>query len=257
LATLHCCEYFTSMIPRPKPYGVLRPLITAKNIALLALVILALLLFYRLGRGTTVISTGIQDLSSGFKVLSWKPRVFLWRKFVSDEEADHILEKSAHLVERSKVATEDGAGAESTHRTSYGVFISHLQDDPIVKGIESRIAEWTHIPSENGETMYLLRYEKGQEYKPHHDFFSDEENVKRGGNRVATVVMYLAEPEEGGETIFPKIGLEIPIKKGDAVLFWDYKTDNTPDDMTLHAGKPVLKGTKWALTRWLRMRKFE
>jgi len=118
------------------------------------------------------------------------------------------------------------------------------------------IAEWTHIPVENGETMYLLRYEEGQEYKAHHDYFSDKANIERGGNRVATVVMYLAEPEKGGETYFPKIDLEVPVKKGDAVLFWDYKPDNTPDDKTLHSSKPVVKGTKWALTKWIRQRKF-
>jgi len=39
-------------------------------------------------------------------------------------------------------------------------------------------------------------------------------------------------------------------------LFWNYKTDNTPDVLSEHASKPIIKGVKYALTKWLRMKKF-
>jgi prolyl 4-hydroxylase len=52
----------------------------------------------------------------------------------------------------------------------------------------------------------MIRYEGGQYYRPHHDFFADEFNKKRGGQRVCTVLMYLTTPEEGGETVFPQAG---------------------------------------------------
>jgi prolyl 4-hydroxylase len=42
-------------------------------------------------------------------------------------------------------------------------------------------------------------------YDPHHDYFSFAAADENGGNRMATVLMYLASPEEGGETVFPKI----------------------------------------------------
>jgi hypothetical protein len=51
--------------------------------------------------------------------------------------------------------------------------------------------------------MNLLRYDIGQEYKPHHDYFGSSDWTKSHGNRVATVLMYLADVEDGGETIFP------------------------------------------------------
>lgn len=57
--------------------------------------------------------------------------------------------------------------------------------------------------SENGEDIQVLRYEHGQKYDPHYDYFVDKVNIARGGHRVATVLMYLTDVAKGGETVFP------------------------------------------------------
>jgi len=109
---------------------------------------------------------------------------------------------------------------------------------------------------ENGEAYYLLRYETGQEYKPHTDWFHDNDagrvHIGLQGNRIATVLTYLHSPEEGGGTIFPEINKVVPAKAGDSVLFWDLHPDNSVDPRSLHGGKPVIKGIKWAMTKWIR-----
>lgn len=107
--------------------------------------------------------------------------------------------------------------------------------------------------------MNLLKYELGQEYKPHFDFFNGEEWTRNVGNRLATVLMYLSDVEDGGETIFPNAdGGAIKVKpgQGDAVLFYDLTTENTGDNYSLHGSIPVIKGTKWAMTRWIREKKY-
>ncbi|MBA0779939.1 hypothetical protein Gotri_004109, partial [Gossypium trilobum] len=74
--------------------------------------------------------------------------------------------------------------------------------------IEKRISVFSQIPAENGELIQVLRwhrYEKDQFYKPHHDYFSDTFNLKRGGQRIATMLMYLSDDVEGGETYFPLV----------------------------------------------------
>lgn len=67
--------------------------------------------------------------------------------------------------------------------------------------------------------------------------------------------MYLGTPESGGDTTFPDAGLRVHARKGDAVLFWDFHPDYTPDPLTLHAAEPVRAGVKWSMTRWIRPRK--
>ena len=95
----------------------------------------------------------------------------------------------------------------------------------------------SHIPEENGEGMQVLHYVNGQKYEPHHDYFHDTVNPQKsnGGQRVATMLMYLTTVEEGGETVFPnaaekvvgdqwsdcaKRGLAVKTQKGDALLFF-------------------------------------
>ena len=48
------------------------------------------------------------------------------------------------------------------------------------------------ISSENAENIQILRYEQGQKYEPHFDYFHDKVNQARGGHRYATVLMYLS-----------------------------------------------------------------
>ena len=41
-------------------------------------------------------------------------------------------------------------------------------------------------------------------------------------------------------------------KMGDAMLFYSIKPDGTHDPMSRHTGCPVIKGTKWTATIWVR-----
>eukprot|EP01125_Pyxidicula_operculata_P014707 TRINITY_DN4931_c0_g1_i2.p1 TRINITY_DN4931_c0_g1~~TRINITY_DN4931_c0_g1_i2.p1 ORF type:complete len:201 (+),score=38.35 TRINITY_DN4931_c0_g1_i2:398-1000(+) len=151
-------------------------------------------------------------------------------------------------------------GKVDNARTSFGVFFDRkfMTQSPLLRDVERRIAEWTHLPVENGESFYCIKYIDGQEYKPHMDWFGDDElgrkHTEGPGNRMATVLTYLESPEEGGETTFPSVGLTVKAKAGDSVLFWDYTPDGNPDSLTLHGANPVLKGTKWSMPKWIRQR---
>jgi prolyl 4-hydroxylase len=57
--------------------------------------------------------------------------------------------------------------------------------------------------TENAESMQVLRYEIGQKYDAHFDYFHDKMLLRLGGHRVATVLMYLTDVKRGGETVFP------------------------------------------------------
>ena len=164
---------------------------------------------------------------------------------------------------RSTVVDEDSEdGKIDQARTSRGMFFEAEDNDPIIREIESRISLLTLMPLENGETIQVLHYQTGGEYEPHHDYFDPltvggAAHLKRGGQRIASFLMYLNTPKAGGETIFPDLKIKVKPHKGDALLFFDCTPDGNIDPLTLHGGAPVRKGEKWLATKWLRQDRFE
>jgi prolyl 4-hydroxylase len=141
--------------------------------------------------------------------------------------------------------------------------------------VEAKLAAWTFLPEENGESMQILHYENGQKYEPHFDYFHDQANLELGGHRIATVLMYLSNVEKGGETVFPmwkgkatqlkddswtecaKQGYAVKPRKGDALLFFNLHPNATTDSNSLHGSCPVVEGEKWSATRWIHVKSFE
>ncbi|GER45736.1 2-oxoglutarate (2OG) and Fe(II)-dependent oxygenase superfamily protein [Striga asiatica] len=194
----------------------------------------------------------------------------------SKEECEYLISIAEPHMEKSTVVDSDtGKSKDSRVRTSSGTFLARGRDK-IVQRIEKRIADFTFIPVEHGEGLQVLHYEVGQKYEPHYDYFQDEFNTQNGGQRIATVLMYLSDVEEGGETVFPaakgnfsslpwwdelsecgKGGLSVKPKMGDALLFWSMKPDATLDPSSLHGGCPVIKGNKWSSTKWMRVHEYK
>lgn len=194
--------------------------------------------------------------------ISEKPRIYLLKEFLLEKECDHVIRVSRQHMVPSKVIDEKNTGEVADYRrSSRGFFIPTNWNDSVLKGIERRISDLTNIPIENGESLHVLHYDVGGEYQPHFDFFNPKtnggaDNLRRGGQRIATCIMYLNTPEAGGETIFPKANLAVTPKKGDAVLFYNCTPDGIVDPNSFHGGAPVKAGEKWIMTRWIRERAF-
>jgi prolyl 4-hydroxylase len=189
----------------------------------------------------------------------YDPRVVVFGGLLSDEECDALIALAKPRLARSlTVETKTGGEEINADRTSNGMFFQRGENE-LVRRIEARIARLVNWPEENGEGLQVLHYRPGTEYKPHYDYFDPSEPgtptiLKRGGQRVGTMVMYLAEPDKGGGTTFPDVHLEIAPKRGNAVFF-SYERPH-PSTRTLHGGAPVLAGEKWIATKWLRERRF-
>ncbi|XP_043809576.1 probable prolyl 4-hydroxylase 3 isoform X2 [Manihot esculenta] len=125
------------------------------------------------------------------QILSWEPRAFLYHNFLSKEECEYLITLAKpHMVKSTVVDSKTGQSKDSRVRTSSGMFLRRGQDKTI-KSIEKRIADFSFIPVEHGEGLQVLHYEVGQKYEAHYDYFLDEFNTKNGGQRTATVLMYL------------------------------------------------------------------
>jgi prolyl 4-hydroxylase len=184
-----------------------------------------------------------------------QPRVILFGGLLSNTECDELVGQARRRMSSSNVIDLDtGDERRDAGRTSSGMAFTRAAT-PLIARIERRIAALLDWPLENGEALQILRYEVGQEYRPHHDYVDPAESgaakfLARGGQRVASLVMYLNTPTEGGATNFPDIGLEVAAVKGNAVFF-SYDRPH-PSTKTLHGGMPVLAGEKWVATKWLR-----
>jgi prolyl 4-hydroxylase len=183
------------------------------------------------------------------------PNLVVFGGLLSDAECDGLVELARPRLARSETVDNATGGSEvNAARTSDGMFFER-GEAALIGRIEQRIARLVGWPLEHGEGLQVLRYRPGAEYKPHHDYFDPAHAgtatiLKRGGQRVATIVMYLNTPAAGGATTFPDVALEVAPLKGNAVFF-SYDRPHAVT-RTLHGGAPVVEGEKWVATKWLR-----
>ena len=188
------------------------------------------------------------------------PRVVVFGDLLSAEECAELIDLARKRLSRSEtVATRTGQSEINEARTSDGMFFLP-GEFPVCARLEMRLAKLLDWPLENGEGLQILRYRPGAEYKPHYDYFDPAEPgtpaiLKRGGQRLASIVCYLNTPEAGGATVFPEAGIEVAPVRGNAVFF-SYDRPH-PATRTLHGGAPVTAGEKWVATKWMREGRFE
>jgi prolyl 4-hydroxylase len=190
-----------------------------------------------------------------------QPQVILLGNVLSMEECDAIVAHCGTRYTRSTVTGEaDGASVVHEGRTSEMAFIQRGEAE-VAERIERRLAALAHWPAECGEPFQLQKYNSTQEYRPHFDWLDPDSSghqshLQRGGQRLATFILYLSDVEQGGGTVFPGIGLEVYPKKGNALWFLNTDANHQPDRQTLHGGAPVVSGTKIIANKWLRQGRY-
>ncbi|WP_250450610.1 2OG-Fe(II) oxygenase [Caballeronia sp. ATUFL_M2_KS44] len=190
-----------------------------------------------------------------------QPVIALFADVLAHDECDRLIEIGRARVQRSSVVDPDsGNEVASSERRSEGAFVD-ASANALVGDIDRRLAELFRQPVENGEELHILRYSVGGEYRPHFDYFPEEQagsrhHLQRGGQRVATVILYLNEVARGGDTTFPAVGLTIHPRRGCALYFEYGNALGQSDPKTLHAGTPVEAGEKWIATKWIRRGRF-
>lgn len=217
-----------------------------------------------------------QGLDS-LQVLDVDAGIFVYPNFLSAEECEHLIAAAAPRLSRSSVVETQhngtGVGVEHAIRTSSGAAFKRGEDE-VIAAVEERIARWSLLPVSHQESLQVLQYGPGQQYRPHFDFFQDNTTVQNGGNRHTTVLVYLSDVEEGGETVFPLLPpaagqegdaslsecaakhLAVKPRKGTALLWRNLTPEGQLEPRSLHAGCPVIKGTKYALAKWVRARPY-
>jgi prolyl 4-hydroxylase len=172
--------------------------------------------------------------------------------FMSKAECAYLIEAAEPMLQPSVVA-DPATGRMVAHpvRTSDAAMFGVHSEDLVVNALNRRIAALSGTRLDQGEPLQVLRYRPGAEYKPHLDALPAESN-----QRILTVLVYLSDDYQGGETHFPGTGLSFRGRSGDALLFRNAGADGRADPLALHAGLPVVSGTKYLASRWIRADRF-
>ncbi|HSN17369.1 MAG TPA: 2OG-Fe(II) oxygenase [Gammaproteobacteria bacterium] len=177
------------------------------------------------------------------------------RRALDGHVEDHLINVAAPQLMPSNVVDPDtGAAVQSTLRTSHSMHFQPSMYDASVFLALRGIAHIAGLPASHAEPLGVLRYGPGQEYRPHYDYYSDDQHHAQ---RVTTVFVYLNDVAEGGGTDFPRLGIKVDPEQGKAVKFLNCDASGKPNLETLHAGLPVVRGEKWLATLWFWDRPFD
>ena len=144
-------------------------------------------------------------------------------------------------------------------RTSYSCNLNSY--DALIVDVDTRIADLLGIEKVHGEPLQGQRYQEGQRFREHADFFYVDEPYwaeyePHGGQRTWTAMIYLNEPDAGGATRFKLLDFQVEPKVGRILIWNNMALDGSPNPWTLHEGMPVESGTKYIVTKWYRERHF-
>jgi prolyl 4-hydroxylase len=184
------------------------------------------------------------------RLLSAEPRAVAFEKLFTEGECAWVKAVGEPRMTPS-VVVDPRTGRMVPHpiRTSSGAIFGIFDEDLVINALNRRIAaaSGTHIAE--AEPLQLLRYDPGNEYRAHMDALPAEAN-----QRVLTMLVYINDGYEGGETHFLRTGLSFKGGAGDALLFRNVTQDGRADPLAEHAGRPVTKGIKLIASRWIRAR---
>ena len=199
----------------------------------------------------------INKNNENLQVLSNDPRIIVIHNFLTNDICNHFIKLSEGKLERALVSSEK-KGIISKGRSGSNCWIDHKNDD-ITLSVAKNISNIVEIPIENAESYQIIYYDKEQEYFNHYDAwdFNDVEkckrNLRRGGQRLFTALVYLNDVEEGGSTKFTKLNIDVKAEKGKLLIFENvYEDTNIRHYLSEHAGRPVIKGEKYAFNLWFR-----
>lgn len=191
----------------------------------------------------------------GVKAISTRPPVFTVDGFLSQEECSALIESAREHMTPAPVVGP-GNGEVSVSRTSSTCYLAR-EDLP---SICTKVCALTGKPVEDLELPQVGRYRSGEFYKPHYDAFDTSSAdgrrfAQNGGQRVATVLVYLNDVHLGGATVFSKLQLKVQPKRGVALVFFPATTDGVLDDKYLHCAETA-QDEKWVSQIWIRQRAY-
>jgi hypothetical protein len=189
--------------------------------------------------------------------LSEDPLIQAAPGLLSAELCDALISRARPLLAPAPVYNElQGGNTIADARRNSAALFKVTDLDLVTEAVCSRVCALAGMPAVHAETPWVLHYNPGEYFAPHVDYWDPgfeghADTLKQYGQRVFTVLTYLNDDLEGGETEFLRLGLRHRGRKGDALVFRNVDATGLPDPRTLHAGRPPTQGEKWLLSLWI------
>jgi len=186
------------------------------------------------------------------RVPSDKIELFQMRDFASPRLCQQLMA----LIERDRrPSTLADAGDDRYFRTSETCDLP--ETDEAVREIEQLLTKLNGIDPSYGEPLQGQRYEVGQEFKPHCDYFNRggrdwDRYCAVAGQRTWTFMVYMNDVEAGGATRFKAVNKTFRPEVGKLLCWNNRRLDGSENPNTIHHGMKVRKGVKYVITKWYR-----
>ena len=196
----------------------------------------------------------------GLELLHREPPVYRIPSFIPGRFCEKIRDAARPRLRPSTVvdlsAEERGKGGirSGGGRDSSSMFMHHKALPTLL----SRVEELLGLPRSRFEYPQVTRYLRGEQYTSHNDAIDLSADAGRrmsrhGGQRIATLLVYLSTCDSGGATHFGRLGLRVRPVEGSAVLFFPAFLCGTIDPLLQHSAEPAI-GEKWVAQLWARQR---
>jgi prolyl 4-hydroxylase len=180
-----------------------------------------------------------------------------YSNFLTKEECKILID----IIDKNNIESLVTGGFKGSIKNQSRTSRTCMMDpnDSLIKSIHEKIAYKIGLDVHYGETLQGQKYEVGQYFKPHHDYFTGDNYLSEAqvsGNRIKTFMIYLNDDFEGGGTDFPLLGVTIKAEAGKAVL-WNDMEDGKLVEESLHEGCTITKGKKYIITSWWRENRWD
>lgn len=180
--------------------------------------------------------------------------IYIVRDFLDVRDCSELIALIDANNEPSRLLSYNG---DLEFRTSHSCNVD--PNDPTVLRVEAKLTSLLGIEPVHGETIQGQRYQVGQQFKPHYDFFHQgesywEEMMRTGGQRTWTAMVFLNDVDGGGETNFTHAAAKVTPRRGNLLCWNNMNGIGEPNSYAMHQGMPVTAGTKYIITKWFRER---
>lgn len=208
-------------------------------------------------------------------IFSRKSETFTSSSSYKVEEIDNILtpQECDELIAYAKkkgmsdsdvlsYGSEKDTVVDSNNRKSKTAWLKD-EEHPLIMKLALLSEKLTGLPRNTQEMLQVAYYEPGGKFNDHYDACNEKnkdycDKMNRyAGQRRSTLLIYLNDSFEGGETVFPKIHVTVKPKKGKGILFWNTTPEEVIIPESMHRGNPVVGGEKWICTKWSHVKPYQ